>query len=80
MNSITGDLLHVNIKNLLSVEDIKNLTGASQHKKQADVLNDNGIYYITRADKTITTTWHHVNNPSLVRNVVNNNEPNFGAM
>jgi len=51
------------MNDLLTENEIEELTGARQSSKQADVLNRNGIYYILRMDKTIRVTWHAVHNP-----------------
>ena len=47
----------------LTEEELQDLTKAKQPTKQGQVLDQNGIYYIRRADKTIITTWYHVNHP-----------------
>ncbi len=62
---------------LLTDEELSELTGASQPMKQAEVLRRNGIYYIEKL-KSITTTWHHVNHPRPHQ--VADNEPNFEAL
>lgn len=46
--------------NQLELEDA---TGAKQPKVQAEVLDDNGVYYMVRRDGQIRVTWHHINNP-----------------
>ncbi|MBK8974148.1 MAG: DUF4224 domain-containing protein [Hahellaceae bacterium] len=43
------------------------------------VLDRNGIYYITRLDGTIITTWHHVNHPAMQR-AANHDEPDFSKV
>lgn len=65
--------------NLLSEDDLIELTKAKQPNKQADVLSDNGIYFIKRLDGSIVTTWHHVNHPST-HAAINDSAPNFGAI
>lgn len=48
----------------LTKAELKQLTGTSHVEKQKAVLDQHGIFYITRWDrKSITTTWDHVNNP-----------------
>lgn len=49
--------------NLLTEDELIELTKAKQPGKQGQVLDENGIYYIRRADKSIATTWYHVNHP-----------------
>lgn len=65
--------------NLLTKEEIETLTGANQNTVQARILAEHGIYYIRRKDKSIITTWYHVNHPRF-RQVANDSEPNFGAL
>ena len=62
---------------LLTEEELTDLTGASQPMKQAEVLRRNGIYYIEKL-KGITTTWYHVNHPQPLQPA--DNEPNFEAL
>lgn len=61
---------------LLSKEDLVELTGAKQPGKQRQVLELHGIYFITKIDGTITTTWDHVNNP-IGQSAQNDEEPDF---
>lgn len=65
--------------NLLTEEDLKDLTGAAQAARQMQVLESNGIYYITRMDGSIVTTWHHVNHPCSIARP-SNDAPNFSAI
>lgn len=51
---------------LLTKEQLYELTGAKQPKKQADILLMGGIHYVTRADGTIATTKHWVDHPFSV--------------
>ena len=62
--------------NLLTREEIEELTKAKQPGKQADIMDANGIYYIKRGDGTVTTTWYHVNHP-YIRTAHNDEEPDF---
>lgn len=64
---------------LLSFSDIVELTGARLPKKQAEILDQNGIYYIRRRDNTITTTWHHVNHPARMLAQIDD-EPDFSKV
>lgn len=63
----------------LTPEEMNELTGACQSAKQKQVLDQNGIYYITRLDNTIVTTWHHVNHPFILE-TSKDNKPDFSSM
>lgn len=65
--------------NMLSDSELLELTRSPQAAKQRRVLDDNGIYYIRRADGSIITTWHHVNHP-CGKQLQSDDMPNFGAM
>lgn len=47
----------------LNSDELEDATGARQPKVQAEVLDENGVYYIVRRDGKIRVTWHHINNP-----------------
>jgi len=47
--------------NLLTEEELNELTGSPQRKKQIAVLVKHGINFITRTDGKIKTTWQAVN-------------------
>lgn len=64
---------------ILTDDDIEQLTGAKQPAKQSDVLMQHGIYFIRRQDGKIVTTWHHVNHPAR-RFAVNDSEPDFSGL
>lgn len=64
---------------LLTPEEIQELTKAKQVAVQARILEQSGIYYIRRADGSIVTTWHHVNNPCR-KQASNDDVPDFGAI
>jgi hypothetical protein len=49
---------------LLTPDDLQELTGAVHAAQQANVLDRHGIFYIRRRDGKIRTTWHHVNHPA----------------
>lgn len=65
---------------LLSEDDMIELTHAEKPSVQSRVLDENGIFYVTRRDKTIVTTWHHVNNPIKYLKQANDSEPDFTAI
>lgn len=60
----------------LNEEELKKLTGTKQSARQKAVLEKHGIYYITRIDGSVITTWHYVYNPRVGRSTINN-EPDF---
>jgi len=49
------------IANLLTDDELCELTGSPQRKKQIAVLVKSGIKFITRTDGKIKTTWPAVN-------------------
>ena len=61
---------------LLTPEELKAVTGAATRKLQAAVLDNAGIFYWTRHDGTVATTWHHVNHP---RGAGAKTRPNYDA-
>ena len=65
---------------LLSQEELATLTGSKQSKRQAAILDDHGICYVTRLDGTIITTAHHVNNPAKHQLSSNNDSPDFSKV
>ncbi len=64
----------------LTTEEIEELTRAKTPGKQAEILDRNGIYYILRMDKTIITTWHHVNHPRNAGSAINDSTPDFSKV
>lgn len=67
-------------QNLLTDDDLNNLTGASQAKKQCAVLDESGIFYVRRTDGKPRTTWYNVNHPAHLRTPQMQDEPDFGWM
>lgn len=51
------------MNDLLTDDELIEVTGAERPTKQAEVLAKAGIYYWTRLDGRIRTTWFHVNHP-----------------
>lgn len=51
------------MSDLLTEEELQDLTGVKTPGKQASVLEAHGIYYIRRRDGKLRTTWYHVNHP-----------------
>ncbi len=68
----------MNTTEILKLEDLEELTGAKQASKQAEVLTRNGIYYIERLDRSIVTTWYHVNHPTTFG--ASNDQPDFSKV
>ena len=64
---------------LLTQEEITELTGSVQSNKQASILADHGIFYVRRRDGLIMTTWHHVNHPCRLH-LQNDAEPDFSSL
>jgi hypothetical protein len=64
---------------IVSKEVIEEMTGSPQPAKQAEILAAHGVYFITRLDGKIRTTWHHFNNPAT-RAARSDNEPNFASI
>lgn len=58
---------------ILTPAELFELTGAVQISAQRRVLDTHGIFYIVRLDKSIRTTWYHVNHPRTT--VAGSNEP-----
>lgn len=65
---------------LLSNEELIELTGAKTKQKQIQVLREANIAYVVRVDGWPKTTWYNVNNPAHLRAVTLEEEPNFGAI
>lgn len=49
------------MSNLLSADELIDLTGSTRRAKQIDVLTKHGIRFIVRTDGKIRTTWTAVN-------------------
>lgn len=65
------------MNDLLTREEMEEITGARQWAKMAKNLSENGIYYILREDGEIRVTWHHVHNPTRIDT---SNEPDFDSI
>lgn len=65
---------------LLSKDEMAELTGAATKAKQIQVLRDANIAFVTRVDGWPRTTWFNVNNPAHLRAVKLEEEPNFEAI
>jgi hypothetical protein len=62
---------------ILTESELEEWTGAKQTAAQRRVLDEAGIFYIVRLDKSIRTTWYHVNHPRAYRQ--SGDEPNWSA-
>lgn len=67
--SQTGSALELNLTphDLLTEQDMINLTGVTRPDLQARVLAANNIFFIVNANRMPRTTWFHVNNPIHLR-------------
>lgn len=67
--SQTGSALELNLTphDLLTEQDMINLTGVTRPDLQARVLAANNIFFIVNANRIPRTTWFHVNNPIHLR-------------
>lgn len=65
----TGSALELNLTphDLLTEQDLLDLTGVSRPDLQAQVLAANKIFFIVNANRVPKTTWFHVNNPIHLR-------------
>ena len=68
------------MEQILSDNDIKELTGAAQSEHQQKVLKEAGIWFIKRKDGKIRTTWHHVNHPISSTSGTFDEMPNLKAI
>lgn len=62
---------------ILTDEELRDLTGAAHAAAQAAVLDQHGIFYIRRRDAKIRTTWHHVHHPKVS---LAHAEPDYSAL
>ncbi|AWK13609.1 DUF4224 domain-containing protein [Candidatus Fukatsuia symbiotica] len=68
---------------IISIEDLIQLTGYKIPSKQCESLHSAGIFFITRRDGRPQTTWGHFQNPLSFRHLNPIKEtaaPNFGAL
>lgn len=69
---------------IITREEMIELTGTSLKSKQCEALRRAGIFFMERADGHPKTTWGHFLNPIKYRNqqenTVREEEPNFGAI
>ncbi|TKI02563.1 DUF4224 domain-containing protein [Martelella alba] len=48
---------------LLTDEELQEVTGAVRTNIQAEILGRHGVFFIVRNDGKIRTTWYHINHP-----------------
>ncbi|HDR2893567.1 TPA: DUF4224 domain-containing protein [Enterobacter asburiae] len=70
---------------IITREEMIELTGTPLKSKQCDALRRAGIFFLERADGHPKTTWGHFMNPIKYRNqeanpVREDKEPDFGAV
>lgn len=63
--------------NLLTHDDLTELTGSRSAKKQIEVLVKHGIKFIIRTDGKARTTWSAVNAVLLTKQKNEEQEPNL---
>lgn len=71
------------MNDLLSDEELVELTGYQFPSKQCEALTRAGIFFITRPDGRPRTTWAHINDPLAYRSkpsTAESIEPDFGAL
>lgn len=64
---------------LLTEDDMQELTGYKLPGKQAALLREHDISFVTRPDGRIRTTWYNVNHP-LSSRACEDEMPNFDAL
>ncbi|GJL00767.1 MULTISPECIES: DUF4224 domain-containing protein [Klebsiella] len=69
---------------IISREEMIELTGTTLKSRQCEALRRAGIFFIERADGHPKTTWGHFTNPIKYRNQnteeLQEEEPDFGAV
>ena len=68
---------------IISDEELTELTGYKFPSKQCEALERAGVFFIRRPDGYPRTTWGHFNSPLSQRNnvpKVTEEQPDFGAM
>lgn len=65
---------------LLSDNDLIELSGCKSKTAQIQWLNQQGINFYIRKDGRPSITWYMVNNPFAHKNISASSEPDFGAM
>ncbi|MCW0316220.1 hypothetical protein NB724_001371 [Pantoea ananatis] len=67
---------------IISDDEIEQLTGYKIPSKQCQCLKEAGIFFMVRRDGRPRTTWQHFNDPlsSRSKQMHDLNEPNFGAL
>lgn len=68
------------MNDLLTDEEVAELTKAKRHKEQKVVLRKAGIFFVERLDGSPGVCWYHVHNPNDSIRLENNDEPNFAAI
>jgi hypothetical protein len=68
--------------NILSAQELEDLTGYQWASKQRSKLDEFGIFYVTsKVNGHPKTTWYNVNNPKHLRVArAIEEEPNFSSM
>ncbi|MEN3260122.1 DUF4224 domain-containing protein [Sodalis endosymbiont of Spalangia cameroni] len=72
-----------NEHDILSPDELVQLTGHQYKSRQCQWLNEAGIWYKKRRDGSPSTTWYHIAHPLAYRQFSAEpklDEPNFSAM
>lgn len=70
-----------NNHDIITPEEMVELTGYQFPSKQCEVLQRAGIFFIKRPDGRPKTTWGHFNHPlAISAKIAEQEEPDFGAM
>ncbi|MBU3824169.1 MAG: DUF4224 domain-containing protein [Candidatus Oceanisphaera merdipullorum] len=56
-----------NSRQIVSDDELTELTGFASTTKQKECLDQHGIFYIKGKNGQIRTTWGHINNPLKMR-------------
>jgi len=62
---------------ILTDDELQELTGAVYPSKQASILDQHGISYVRRLDGKLRVTWYSVNHPRAPGTPKAETEPDF---
>ncbi|MCG9697459.1 DUF4224 domain-containing protein [Shewanella sp. Isolate11] len=68
------------VSEMLTDEELINLTGFTQASAQCRQLKAQGIHFHKRGDGKPVVTWTAVNYPFMKKSVANDDSPNFEAL
>ncbi|MGX5913909.1 DUF4224 domain-containing protein [Aliidiomarina sp. Khilg15.8] len=67
-------------KEIISDDELAELTGYSNPAKQCSVLERHRIFFVRRQDGKPRTTWYHFNHPMQGIAANDDSTPDFGAL